>query len=212
MSRALHVLQAAISDIGYWQHWDHRLPGSIQAQFGGVQLLTPPLSEGGPPAGQIALRFVRPTSVCFLTHRTAPEDLPPDWPERLQKDQLEPFDLTRGTFTLTDSKQVHAVLMEAGRILSAHGADPRFDGLVQSPVRLALWAGPVGLVIGAEEIEVHTHKGPIDLELIPGMHEAWWDYWRRYWTAKRAGAPLSTDYACEVTLPPEGHDPGPLPT
>ena len=169
MSDAISALSAAINDVGYWLHWEHKLPESLQIQFGGVQLFLPPAAEGEAPAGQVALRFLRPTSVSFLWHNSAPADLLPDWAERMRRDAFGPCDITRGALTMSDPDEVLALLKQARRILSATGVDPRFDGLASAPVRLAFFAGPVGLVVGAEELQLHTPSGPLELAEVPDL-------------------------------------------
>lgn len=203
MSDAISALEAAINDVGYWLHWEHKLPDSMQIQFGGVQLDLPPAASGQAPTGQIALRFLRPTSVSFLWHHSAPADLLPDWPERLRHDAFGPCDITRGTLTLSEPAAVLAVLQQARRILSATGADPRFDGLAGAPVRMAFFAGPVGLVVGAEELQVFAPTGRLDLAELPALRARWLDYRRRYFAAKAGGesAALPLDYTCEAAGP-----------
>lgn len=202
MSDASAVLQAAINEVGYWLHWEHRLPESLQVQFGGVGLITQALRPGEAPAGQIALRFLRVSSLSFLWHHSAPDDLLPDWPERLRHDAFGPCDLTPGTLTLCEPAAVLAVLQQARRIMSASGTDPRFDGLAQSPVRMAFFAGAVGMVVGAEEMQVYSPAGPVALADVPEMRERWREHRRVYWEHKAMGTAQAVDYTCEAAGPP----------
>jgi hypothetical protein len=63
----LTALESAISDVGHWTWWTANLPDTFQVEFNGTQLWNPPLGEGKPPSGQIALRFRKPRRVYFLT-------------------------------------------------------------------------------------------------------------------------------------------------
>lgn len=201
MTDVTSALSAALHDVGYWLHWEHKLPESMQLQFGGVQLLLDAAAPGEAPAGQIALRFLQVTSLSFLWHQSAPEDLLPDWPERLRHDAFGPVDITRGALTLGSADEVLQLLRQARRIMSATGVDPRFNGLAESGVRLAFFAGPVGVVLGAAELQVFTPQGPLALDEIPRRRAAWLEYRRRYFAAKAAGEPLPSDYACEAAGP-----------
>src|SRR5215475_13507012 len=67
MNRWLDTLAEAISDVGYWQWWAENLPQHFQVEFGGTQLWNAPMAVGEPPSGQIALRFINPKSMSFLT-------------------------------------------------------------------------------------------------------------------------------------------------
>lgn len=138
MTDANRVLEEAISDVGYWRWWAEALPRVFQVEFGGVQLWNPPAQEGAPPSGVVALRFVDPSLVVFLTE-TGAMDLDPDWPAALHEDRLEPFTVDHDQFTLTEDDKLASLAKdcELRFLVGDHG------GLAagNDPVRLGFRAG-----------------------------------------------------------------------
>src|SRR5262249_52290569 len=131
MSDALTILAEAISDVGWWWHWQ-QTPERFDVLFGGTQLWTPPDGEGQPPLGAIGLAFRRPKSVSFLTHKEAtsrssraapighagyPKQIGQDWPTRLREGALQGFLYISGHYlTFTDQPLQRQILAEAARI------------------------------------------------------------------------------------------------
>jgi hypothetical protein len=103
----LEVLEEAISDVGYWSWWDAALPKVFQVEFGGTQLWSPSHASDQPPSGQVALRFVKPSFVAFLTRLIRAEGIPSDWSKKLHRDEIEPFGISYGDFTAS-SKEIFA--------------------------------------------------------------------------------------------------------
>lgn len=198
MTDANRVLEEAISDVGYWRWWAEALPRVFQVEFGGVQLWNPPAQEGAPPSGVVALRFVDPSLVVFLTE-TGAMDLDPDWPAALHEDRLEPFTVDHDQFTLTEDDKLASLAKdcELRFLVGDHG------GLAagNDPVRLGFRAGAVGLVVRARQVIVLSTSGEMSPERIIEASAAWWQYWKDYWNRRDSENPLPRDYACEVTIP-----------
>lgn len=163
-------------------------------------LWNPPLQEGSPPNGQIALRFSNPSFVGFLT-RQARAKLPKNWPENLQNDQMEPFNLSPDEFTLSDPKRLSEMVTEASRVKTLVGTTATLASLPAEAGMLGFWAGSAGLVIAAEDMKIYGYSGPLSVEEAEASNRKWWDYWKEYWRRKDANDPMPKDYACEVTIP-----------
>ena len=198
MGEHLPALESAISDVGYWTWWTANLPAAFQVEFGGVQLWNPPNGEGQPPSSRVALRFRKPRLVYFLT---LVESVSVDWPEQLQRDELDPPSINHEAFTLTAADLcrklvgkaigVRALIGEAG-VTPLPTAEEAFIGFL---------AGPFGLVVAAESLAVFNHHGELDAPAVLAGIGKWWEYWREYWRCKDTPEPLPRDYACEVTIP-----------
>jgi hypothetical protein len=201
VTAALTVLEHAIADVGVWRWWTEKLPDVVQLEFAGVQLYVPPRAPDKPPANLLAMRFVHPSHVSFLRDSQAAVALPRDWPERLRKDELDPLPLKLDAFTLSSAEQALDLL---GRSYVQKELLEPLEDPSQLPPHGALacfLSGPAGILVLAESFEVHTLDGPLQIEDIEPMHQAWWAYWREYWLRKDSSAPLPVDYACEVTVP-----------
>lgn len=197
MSEHLTTLENSISDVGFWRWWAEKLPTAFQVEFGGVQLWNPPAEKDGPPSGVVALRFGQPTVIAFLTSNEAA--LPIDWRIALHEDRIEPFSVSHDALTLQSEELLVETIVgcTSEYIL---GSEP---DLVRStaPVKLAFRAGPVGLVVRAQDLTVIASSGNLTPEQIQRSSEKWWSYWREYWDRKETDSPMAKDYACEVTIP-----------
>ncbi len=194
----LAALESAISDVGCWAWWTSSLPETFQVEFNGAQLWNPPDGEGRPPSSQIALRFHKPRLVYFLT---LADSVPKDWPDRLQRDELEPFGVCHDAFTLTRAEICLQLVAKASAIQAFVGE----PGSTQLPggneAILGFEAGPVALVVAAESMGVFGHQGELEPQAVLESNRQWWKYWREYWRRKDAPDPLPRDYLCEIVIP-----------
>jgi hypothetical protein len=117
MNPTLEILETAISDVGQWRWWAESFPEVFQVEFVGTQLWNPPATDGGPPSGQIALRFKAPISVSFISKKTNGEPTPDHWPEKLHDDDTDYFGISYGQFAMQDANRVTAILTEALELL-----------------------------------------------------------------------------------------------
>ena len=196
---ALTILADAVADVGIWRWWDQRFPDVFQLEFGAVQLWSAPIADGRPPNGQYALRFRGPLSVSFLTARGA--GVPADWADRLHRDKLQPFSVGHDSFVLDDRKAARAIVAAAAKVETRYGALPAHLDWERAPLLCAFWAGPVGCLVAARELQLVGMAGEIPLTDVSGMAQRWWEYWRDYWRRKDTPEALPQDYACEVTIP-----------
>lgn len=199
MGSHLDVLEGAISDVGIWRWWTGEdLPSSFQVEFGGVQLKSPPATAGGPPSGLVALRYLKPRSVLFLTLGSG---VPQDWPDLLHNDKLEPPLVRHDAFTLTSKDRTKELLARAKSVLPLVGAGG-VESLPRSgEVFLGCDAHSIGLIVVAESMVVLGRDGELDRQKIEERHDQWWAYWREYWSLRGTAKALPRDYACEVTIP-----------
>ena len=198
MSEHLSVLESAISDLGRWTWWTAKLPDSFQVEFNATQLWNPPTAEGKPPSSQIALRFRKPRLVYFLTLSDA---VPEDWPDRLQRGELEPFSVDHEVFTLTKADLCGYLMTKATSVKVLVGEHNHTQLPTAGEAFLGFDAGPVGLVAVAESLGVFNHQGDLDEKAVVASNQQWWDYRQEYWLKKDTSAALPRDFACEVTIP-----------
>jgi len=195
MAADYSILASAISDVGYWRWWSGNLPESIQLEFGGVQLYVPPEDKSKPPSSLLALRFIRPTHVSFIQSNDF-AGLPPDWPQQLHEDKIEPFSISHEDFALGDDAAVaQIVLQKKSEIIHFN------DGSGGREVKFAFWAGEIGVHIEAAELRLFLMTGEIDLSTFASMNSAWWTYWQDYWKKRDTAEAFPKDFACEVTIP-----------
>ena len=197
----LTILESAISDVGCWSWWSGDPTSSIQLEFSGVQLWFPPAVEGGPPSGQVALRFIKPSVAVFVSRTDDSELCSDNWPTRFQADEIGGFTVGYDTFTMTDAEMATSMIAEATHKIALIGELPQCVASVSGQPWIAFWAGPVGAFIVATELDVISHQGSIRLAEIEAISGKWWEYWRDYWNKKDSPTPLPRDYACEVTIP-----------
>jgi hypothetical protein len=195
------ILEEAISDVGLWSWWTANLPTIIQVEFSGTLLWNPSLREGGPPSGQIALRFLKPSFVGFLTRQYHSKEVPSDWPERLQNDQMESLTLSPEAFTLSAVAQLEGIISGASRVDALVGDVGSLQTIPPDAAILGFWAGPIGLAVVAKSMGIFSHTGELSLEDVVAANQKWWEYWREYWQRKDTDDPMPEDYACEVTIP-----------
>jgi hypothetical protein len=198
MNEHLPVLESAISDVGHWMWWTANLPDSFQVEFCGTQLWNPPLGEGKPPSGQIALRYCKPRLVYFLT---LSDSVPSDWPDQLQRDELGSFGVDHEAFTLMSNELCSRIVANAKSISALVGEPGNTPLPAAGEALLGFAAGPVGLVVAAESMCVVNHHGELDQQAVLESNRRWWAYWREYWQRMETSDPLPHDYACEVTIP-----------
>ena len=148
-----------------------------------------------PPRSTIALRFRMPSTVSFL-RRNISADLPEDWHLLLRDDKLEPFNLSHDDFVL-GGEEIPA------QMLAGASSEILYFSSVSAgkSVRLAFWAGPVGMHIEAEDLGIVLMTGEISLEQFDKLHGDWWAYWKEYWKRRDTTNPMPKSYACEVTIP-----------
>ena len=191
------ALLGAVCD-GFWAWWAEALPEVLQVEFSGVQLWIPPRAPDRPPGGRLAIRFEDPACVGFLARSAALAD---DWPREMSADELEPFAMSGEEVVLGDATGIREVLKRARRIDRVFGAEPEDFDWESAPAKMGFWAGSAGLVVAAAKLQVVTHEGDLDHELLPDLHTRWWAYHREYWERKDGPDPLPYDVLCEITIP-----------
>jgi hypothetical protein len=194
----LPTLESAISDVGHWTWWTEILPETFQVEFNGTQLWNPPLGEGKPPSGQIALLFRKPRLVYFLTLSNS---VPEDWPDRLQRDEMGSFGVDHEAFTLASVLMCRQLVAKAATVRALVGESGSTPLPEPEEAFLGFQAGPVGLVVAAKSMNVLNHLGELDQKAVLESNRRWWAYWREYWQRIDTADPLPRDYACEVTIP-----------
>ena len=202
----LKILETAISDVGSWSWWVANLPKAIQVEFNGVMLLLPPLGEGKPPCGQVALRFDNPMFVAFLTREFGDQAAPPDWPEMLHNDKLEVTPVLPDAFSLSEPQRLAEYVAAAKHVDVRLGDRVMLDHIPAEAAILAMWSNAIGMAVVAERFEIIGHAadgkpGTIPIEHVADLHNKWWEYWKDYWKSKNTDSPMPEDYACEVTIP-----------
>ncbi len=198
MSEYLSVLESAISDVGHWTWWTAILPDTFQVEFDGTQLWSPPLREGQPPSGQIALLFRKPRLVYFVTLSDA---VPEDWPDRLQKDELGSFGVNHEEFTLTSPESCRRLLVRAMCVRALVGEPGRTPRPKAGEAFLGFAAGPIGMVVAASSMAVLSQHGELGSEAVLDASRRWGTYWREYWRRLDTPDPMPRDHTCEVTIP-----------
>jgi hypothetical protein len=201
MSEEIKILESAMSDVGFWSWWTGDFDNSIQIEFGGVQLWSPPLDPGKPPNGQIGLLFRKPTFVAFLTRHAGDDPAPANWPTMMANDELGNVGVDNEAFTLTDIDRLKSIVDGAEAVDIRAGDRQVLDTATAEDAFVGLWAGPVGIAIVAQSMSLVNHAGGIAPGQIARMHNQWWDYWKAYWKSKDTDSPMPRDYACEVTVP-----------
>jgi hypothetical protein len=201
LQEPLNILERAITDVGYWRWWTSELPRTIQLEFGGTQLWFPPTSPDRVTSGLVALRLRRPKVALFLTAELGA--LPEDWPDALQRDELEPFGVGYDRFTLTSHANALKYLSDAASIRPIVGSADDVARHATGSV-LAFWAGLVGFVGIAESLGVFSAACEVELQSIPAVNTKWWEYWKEYWARKDTPNPMPEDYTCEVCIPTGG--------
>ena len=195
--RHLELLERAISDVGSWNWWTEQFPKRVQVEFVGTHLYLAEGAPGHPPVSQLALRFLEPVSVSFLSGKGAPAG----WPQAMAADQMEPVTCCWERFHLVDEAAMERAIGEASQVETVLGCPPRSPAFFAAPAKLVFWAGPYGFAVAAKEMQAAGFDGPLTGEALEQASRRWWDYWRVYWERRGRKDPLPKDYACEVTIP-----------
>ena len=106
--RHLELLERAISDVGSWNWWTEQFPKRVQVEFVGTHLYLAEGALGHPPVSQLALRFLEPVSVSFLSGKGAPAG----WPQAMAADQMEPVTCFWERFHLVDEAAMERAIGE----------------------------------------------------------------------------------------------------
>lgn len=199
----LELLADAISDVGYWTWWVSDFPKIFQIEFSGTQLYLAKDNLSKLPSSQIALRFINPKSVSFLTKGENYSNDDVNWFNDLYNDKLEKPTCSYEYFSFTNSTLISQIIEDAKVINTLYGYCPIDKRFLTENFYFAFWAGDFGLAISAENLELYSVKGKIDFEQIPKINADWWEYWQTYWQLRETENALPTDYACEVTIPVE---------
>jgi len=196
----LEILADAISDIGWWSWWTKGLPEIFQIEFGGCQLYFPPKNADMPPQTQIAIRFIHPTSISFITRSEENKD-DFEWATLLHDDKIEPPSCSYGEFSFTDIDLIKSLIKQITYCKTIHGYEPTKEEFLTESFHLIFWCEDVGLAIASKNLELVNHTGDVPISSIAGINGQWWEYWRTYWTKLNTAEALPKDWACEVTIP-----------
>jgi hypothetical protein len=199
-SSNLQILGNAICDIGWWSWWTAELPKVVQIEFGGTQLFFQPNVDGNPPNNQIAIQFINPKSISFLSRS---KELIENWPKLLETDKLELPSCDYENFTFIDENVMKNIIDEALIVNTIHGYSPKETAFYKEKYKLVFWAQDYGFAVNAEELKLMSHKGKIELDDIPEINNCWWNYWKKYWSLRDTESPLPKDNLCEITIPAE---------
>lgn len=197
----LDILSNAISDVGYWSWWTTNLPSLIQIEFDGTQLYFSQKDDTKPPSSQIAIQFINPKSISFLSRQRGKSENKDNWFELLHDDKIKPPRCSSEYFTFTDNNLMKEIIEEAKKITTIFGYSPKDNLYRTEKYKLAFWAGDLGFAVSSDELNVITKDGKVELHQIPKINSLWWEYWKKYWESKNTKNPLPQDYACEVTIP-----------
>ena len=190
-TKHLELLQTAIADVGGWNWWGEGFPERFQVEFDPTLFGRGAGGPGEPPVSQLALRFLDPVSVSFLSGRGAEED----WPRRMAADQLEPFVCDCDRFHLVDGVAMERCIREAAGVETVLGCPPLDPAFFAAPARL----------VAAREMLPVAMTGALTGEELETANEKWWAYWQEYWKRRESSSPLPRDYGCEVTIPAGRH-------
>jgi hypothetical protein len=200
MNNALKVLERAVSDAGHWLWWTKN-DSIFQVEFGWVMLLMQSPEAGAAPSNTIALSFLGPRCVIAIQRGTKRQELPDDWFAMLGRDEIKPLHVSDEDFTLTDVDKLRAMYECGKRRQVIFGKEDDLDRIRADESFMAFWAGNAGLLVVAKGMEVLSHKGRIEFDLIEQMHTDWWNYWREYWARTDSDNPMPEDSLCEITIP-----------
>jgi hypothetical protein len=200
MSKTIEILERAISDIGVCSWWSQKLPDIFQIEFRQVLLWNPPIEDGNPPSGQIALRFIHPVHVSFLS--TESNDISDEerWYNLLKNDKIEPINIKEETFVINNKKRTMSILKNVPNINNYYGNKFKRKYL-NANFSICFWNGETGMIVCSDNMEIYNHIGEIELSSIPQISQKWWEYWEKYWELKDKDNALPIDFSCEVTIP-----------
>ncbi len=144
------------------------------------------------------MRFRKPRLVYFLT---LSDSFSENWPDQLQRDELEAFGVDHEAFSLTSVELCARLVAKAVSVQALVGDPDKTPLAVPGEALLGFESWPVGLVVAAETMGVLNRHGELDQRAVLESNRQWWGYWREYWRRKDSTDPLPRDYACEVTIP-----------
>lgn len=192
----IQTLAYAISDVGNWTWINIQEASLVQLEFGNAMVNMNTPEDGKPPSHRLALVFRDPVSVTVLYHKDA--QLPADWLKLFNQDQLEPFSIDYDNFSF-EKEKIKAILSGADRTEVILGG--RYADHAENSCQLGFWTEEIGIVIVADSMDIYSHTGEITLDEIVTYHQAWWDYWKKYWDVKDTPEALPYDALCEITIP-----------
>ncbi len=199
-NEALTILEEAISDVGNWRYWTLE-DEQFQIEFGWVMLHIPTTEIDKSPSSLVALRFIDIQNLVILERNFIRTNLPTDWFEKLRKDEIEPFPVSHGEFSLTDLDEIKKYLYEAETKNFIVGNEAELLNSDNSGFNLGFWSGNVGLIVISKDFELVTINGKRSLGDVKEMHENWWNYWQAYWAKYDTKDSLPYDSLCEITIP-----------
>jgi len=205
MNENLSCLSNAIADAGHWHWWKALAPDCLQLEFTQVRLYIPPSNPAMAPSGHFALIFREVRKMQLLDFEA---DRPPDWPDRIARDELRGGELVPETFVLGDT--VSALELVA-RALRVREIAPVPEGSIGGEGLLACafeTRNGVGAYVLAGGLEIQSDAGEVPLAAVPQMQKEWWAYWKRYWQLGGTPRALPRDINCEISFPagPQGED------
>lgn len=195
----LGTLADAIADVGYWAWWVSNLPDKFQIEFGGTQLYIASGDNNDPPITKIALQFLDPISISFISRDDKDDNW--EWVDLLHNASLDPPTCSYEEFYFGNNPDAEKALGEIKQSKNIFGDAPTKESLFNAPVSLVFWCWNKGLAITAQNMKLFSYTGEITLNEVPNLNKKWWSYWQEYWDKKKSGIPLPKDYACEVTIP-----------
>jgi len=198
----LDILQEAIGDVGYWNWWDEKLPEVFQLEFGNVLLYSYP-EPGKPPGILIALRFNDPVSINFINRNLDGFNLDYKWPYLFKNENVGPFSLTCETLCFNNLISINGILNETETVQTHFGVKPDHKDFKFANIKMGFLAGPVGIIIAANDMRLFSQSGEIELNKIGDLYKKWWEYWDEYWKRKDTENPLPKDPICDVIFPVE---------
>ncbi len=197
----LDILADAISDVGCWSWWATDLPNRVQLEFADTQLVVPS-DNSQPISAKIAIQFINPKSIAFLTNNQT-ENTKNTWYDDLHNDKIEPFSCSYENFTFSDKVMMKNIINNTNDIQLIHGYSPLDDRFYKENYQLVflIGGGDYGFAVSAEDIKFFTKDYRFDFADIPQLQSAWWEYWKKYWQVRETEFALPKDYACEITIP-----------
>jgi hypothetical protein len=190
----IETLEYAISDVGIWNWWAEDEGKSVQLEFDRAMLYFQ--TETETPSNRLALRFINPKSVTVLYDKES--ELPKNWLQLFNEDKIEPFNVDYENFSFDKSK-FSKMVAKAHRTETIIGKE--INEIDISNANLGFWAGEIGIIILADEMQIVNHSGKIPLENIPKLHNEWWNYWKKYWDLIDTNDKMPYDPLCEITIP-----------
>jgi hypothetical protein len=202
-NQLLDVLSDTITDVGFWTWWMCELPSLILIEFDGTQLYFPSSDNTEPPSSQIAIQFINPQTISFLSVPDNDSELEENWYDLLHEDKFDPpvWVCTKHLFTFTDNQLMKSIINGADKIITTFGYSPKLEKFLNEKYKLVFMAGNVGFAVAANGISLLSKNGEFNINDIEAINDEWWNYWEKYWKLSGTENELPKDYACEVTIP-----------